>query len=110
MIDLRQWRPEHESEGRRIALWACRPVSLASRCPESDQPRFANPDRLYQREHRSNPQKSALPCRRSVRLTATERIVSVEGPLQHALDLHRRPCSALDGLDATLVQCRSNFV
>ena len=35
-------------------LWACRPASLASPCPESDQPRFAYPGRLYQREHRSS--------------------------------------------------------
>ena len=39
-------------------LWACRPASLASPCPESDQPRFAYPGRLYQREHRSNSPKN----------------------------------------------------
>src|SRR3954464_1408341 len=46
MIGPRRWRPEHESEGRRTALWAYRPVSFASRCPESDRPRFAYPGRL----------------------------------------------------------------
>src|SRR4051812_40794657 len=56
MIGPRRWRPEHESEGRRTALGAYRPVSLASRCPESDRPRFAYPGRLYQREHRSRPE------------------------------------------------------
>src|SRR5215217_4719100 len=50
----RRWRPEHESEGRRIALWAYGLASLASRCPESDRPRFGNPDRLHQLEHRSS--------------------------------------------------------
>src|SRR4051794_3375524 len=53
-IDPRRWRPKPESEGRRTALWAYRSVFLVRRCPESDQPRFAYPGRLYQREHRSN--------------------------------------------------------
>ena len=39
----RRWRPKHESEGRRIALWAYRSASLASPCPQSDRPRFGKP-------------------------------------------------------------------
>src|SRR3954451_1917733 len=41
--DLRRWRLEHEIEDRKTALWAYRSASLASRCPESDRPRFGKP-------------------------------------------------------------------